>query len=214
MNKNILIITVFIVLGIGLANAKNIASKDLFLIDNIAYIKGTDNPYTGKVVDKYSNGTKHFQAFLKNGKQDGITTEWYKDGSVKTKNSYVDGKHDGSTIWWQPNGKKIFETYFINGMESGTATQWSNNGKKISELYTKDGIVYGFVTYEKGEPIESHKNNGYGYTGAITTRHQDGMKQCVRNYKDGKLNGLKKCWLSDGKMYAKEEYVDGKIVGA
>lgn len=202
------------VLGVGLANAKEVSSKDLFLIDNVAYIQGTDNPYTGKVVDKYPSGAKQYQMFLKNGKREGVSIQWYKDGPIKTKNSYVDGKHDGYAIWWNPNGKKKFETQLINGVESGTATEWSNNGKKISEIYTKDGIMYGFVTYEKGEPIESHKNNGHGYTGTITTWHEDGIKQCVRHYKEGKLNGLQKCWLSDGKLFTNEDYVDGKIVVA
>jgi antitoxin component YwqK of YwqJK toxin-antitoxin module len=72
--------------------------------------------------------------------------------------------------------------------------------------------VYGFVSYENGKPIECHKNDGYGYTGAITTKHEDGMKQCVAHYKDGKLDGLKKCWLSDGKIYTKEDYKDGKLL--
>jgi antitoxin component YwqK of YwqJK toxin-antitoxin module len=213
MNKNMLIITMFIVLGISFANAQDFSSQDVLLINNVCYVKGSNTPYTGKIVDKYPNGSKQQEVVYKYGKQDGVSTQWYKDGAVKSKSAYVDGKHNGGTIWWQPNGKKRFEAHFKNGREYGVTTEWLYDGKKASELDTRDGIVYGFVSYDDGRPFECHKDDGSGYTGAITTKHEDGIKQCVRHYENGKLNGLKKCWLSDGKMYTKEDYKDGKLIG-
>ena len=45
--------------------------------EGIAYLKGSDTPYTGKATRLYENGQKQAEANLKNGKEDGLIAVSY-----------------------------------------------------------------------------------------------------------------------------------------
>ena len=48
--------------------------------EGLAYVKGSDAPYTGKVYGLYENGQKQFEANFKDGKRNGLKWRWNESG--------------------------------------------------------------------------------------------------------------------------------------
>ena len=65
------------------AEADGVNLKELEFRGDFTYLKGSDSPYTGKYYTLYENGQKEAEGNLKNGKQDGLTTEWYENGKKR-----------------------------------------------------------------------------------------------------------------------------------
>ena len=52
---------------------------------------------------------KKFEETYKDGKRDGLHTEWYEEGKKKIEENFEDGKKNGLFTFWSPNGHKISE---------------------------------------------------------------------------------------------------------
>jgi antitoxin component YwqK of YwqJK toxin-antitoxin module len=102
--------------------------------ERIAYLKGSDIPYTGKVFNLYKNGQKAAEVNYKAGKPEGLWVVWYKNGQKAAENNWKDGKMDGLETLWHENGQKQSEGNY-------------KNGKKISGKYWNS----------KGEPVDTRE---------------------------------------------------------
>jgi len=51
----------------------------------------------------------------KDGKLDGLYTEWYENGQKVKEGNYKDGKDDGLYTEWYENGQKEFELTYKDG---------------------------------------------------------------------------------------------------
>ena len=60
--------------------------------EGLAYVKGSDAPYTGKVYGLYENGQKFVELNYKDGKRDGLNLQWYENGQKGLEEIYKDGK--------------------------------------------------------------------------------------------------------------------------
>ena len=60
------------------------------LRDGLFYFKG--EPFTGVAVEKADNGQKEWEATLKDGKSDGLWTEWYENGQKEFESTFKDGE--------------------------------------------------------------------------------------------------------------------------
>ncbi len=56
---------------------EGVVFKELERREGIAYLKGSDTPYTGKVFILHENGQKKLQGNYKNGKRDGLSTPFH-----------------------------------------------------------------------------------------------------------------------------------------
>ena len=90
---------------------------------------------------------------FKDGKPDGLTTHWYKNGQKKIEETYNDGKNEGKYTSWYENGQKKKEETYKDGQRDGAWTQWRANGQKEYEGTYKDGKLDGLMTewYENGQ---------------------------------------------------------------
>ena len=77
--------------------------------EGIAYLKGSDTPYTGKATRLYENGQKQAEANYKGGKKEGLQTYWHKNGQKREESNYKNGKPDGQWLGWYENGQKKSE---------------------------------------------------------------------------------------------------------
>jgi len=119
--------------------ADGVNLKELEFRGDFTYLKGSDSPYTGKYYTLYENGQKQAEGNLKNGKQDGLTTEWYENGKKAKESNFKDDKQDGLYLEWHENGQKRFEIKYKHGEEVvGSEKFWNSKG----EL---------FGTYEEAE---------------------------------------------------------------
>jgi antitoxin component YwqK of YwqJK toxin-antitoxin module len=105
--------------------------------EDIMYLKGSDTPYTGKAFTLYVNGMKN-QKNYKDGKAEGLSVTWHKNGQKKQEVTYKDGKQEGLKVGWHENGKKACEFNYKEGKPDGSWTVWWENGQKQSETIWKD----------------------------------------------------------------------------
>ena len=115
--------------------------------------------------EKHANGQKEYEDTSKNGRKDGLHTEWYKNGQKKWEGTYKDGDEEGKCTAWYKNGRKRFETTYKDGELDGLHTEWYKNGQKKYERTYKDGEEIGSTRWEY---------------------YSNGQKERERTYKDGK----------------------------
>ncbi|MFL2480368.1 MAG: PDZ domain-containing protein [Verrucomicrobiales bacterium] len=122
-------------------------------LGRIAYLKGSDTPYTGKFYSLYPSGQKEAEGNLKDGKPDGVSVGWNKNGQKKGEGNWKDGKPDGLFVRWHEDGQKKSEVNYKNGKKDGLYVEWHENGQKEEEGNYKDGKREGLYVgwYEDGQ---------------------------------------------------------------
>lgn len=85
----------------------------------------------------------HFRGGLKNGK----VVEKYSEGSKFGEYSYSNGLYDGKRILFYPNGSKMLEMQYEHGCPSGERVHWSPDGKVLSRRSFEEKASNGPLTY-------------------------------------------------------------------
>ena len=202
--KNYIIISLLF-LSLGFSQKEYNVNDLIKMDDGLATVKFSDEPITGKVYGYFgekdnlkkvymgnlrngkkegewvsyyhSTGKKRFEYNFKNGKEDGLSTDWYENGKKKVESIYKDGKRDGLVTNWYENGQKKYEGTWKNGRENGLETRWFENGKKDSESTFKNGEMDGLVT----------------------SWYENGQKKLEKTFKDGEMISRKE-WNKDGSV--------------
>ena len=152
----------------SLAKPEGVNVEELEFREDIAYLKGSDTPYTGKVFVLYENGKKWIESNYKDGKEEGLHVAWYKNGQKFAEGNYKDGKEEGLHVAWYENGQKKAEGNVKDGKPDGLWVRWHKNGQKFAEGNYKNG---------KG-------------SGRQISWYENGKKKGEVNMKDGKQDGL------------------------
>ena len=152
---------------------------------NINHIIEQDSIYKKKFSDEIVNGNVYVMfddmkvplGKMKNGEKEGIWTDWYSNGTIKSKTSWKNGNISGTCYNYRQNGTIEFRTENINSNDytkffydnSGNMSKYSmeyRSGEMYqgSELkfyknvtYTKDLYLYNYALdpkvlyYDKGE---------------------------------------------------------------
>jgi len=107
--------------------------------NGVYYEINSEKGFTGNLIKKYPNGQKMSEGHHKDGKREGIYTDWYENGKKQAESNYKDGKHEGLATNWGENGQKEFELNYKDGKPEGLVTSWYGNGQKKYEGNYKDG---------------------------------------------------------------------------
>ncbi len=134
-----------------------------------------NEPYSGRVKEMYDSGQVEGLGQAKDGKPDGLQTQWYENGQKQREATFKDGKMDGLMTEWHENGQKSVEATYKDGERHGLFTLWHENGQKKTEGTAKDGKPDGLAT---------------GW-------HENGQKQAEVIHKDGEKVSAK-YWNSKG----------------
>ena len=116
--------------------AKEVGFDDLERRDYLTYFEG--KPFTGVAVRKYKDGQKWFEDTYKDGKKDGLLTEWYENGQKKEETTYKEGEKHGLTSWYD-NGQKKWESTFKDGKNYGLWIFYNEDGTEKFRWTFKDG---------------------------------------------------------------------------
>ena len=160
----LIIVTLPLLLGGCVEKHDGVNTEGVELRDGIAYLRGSDTPYTGKIYGLYKNGRKLAEGNYKDGKQEGLTVEWHENGLKKAEANFNDGKQEGLAVEWHENGLKKAEGNWKDGKQEGLAVKWHENGLKAVENNWK---------YSKQE-------------GLAVGWHENGLKAGESDWKDGK----------------------------
>ena len=183
--KNLLLLAISLPLLLGGCGEKTTVEPELQkrgeYPDKIAYLKGSDTPYTGTQTYWHKNGQKILEATFKDGKFDGLLQRWHENGTKWSEVNYKGGKEDGLQLDWYKNGQKKAEYIYSDGNKL-LYTFWRVNGQKVEE-YTYKGVNDQF-----GNPLKD---------GLSTEWYDNGQKKSEAIYKDGKEISSKE-WNEDG----------------
>ena len=104
---------------------------DVEVRDGLQYIKGSSDPYTGKVLKSFDNGNWQMELDLKDGMPDGKIVTYYKNGQKKEESYFKGGKPaDGEWLGWHENGELKIEIIIENG-ETISEKYWNSEGDPV-----------------------------------------------------------------------------------
>ena len=104
---------------------------DVEVRDGLQYIKGSSDPYTGKVLKSFDNGNWQMELDLKDGMPDGKIITYYKNGQKKEESYFKEGKPaDGEWLGWHENGELKIEIIIENG-ETISEKYWNSEGDPV-----------------------------------------------------------------------------------
>jgi len=139
------------------------------------------NVYDGLIIWFFKNGKKQRQSTFKDGKENGITTYWYDDGTI---------------------ARKIEE--FKNGLPTGTITDYYEDGREKAQykytdgIQTEDGRLY-FYNNNKTTILIGTLDNYGTPTGIIENYDKDGNLYEQSNMINGEFYGFSK-FIKNGKI--------------
>jgi antitoxin component YwqK of YwqJK toxin-antitoxin module len=144
----------------------------------------------------YMNNILLYELNYKNGKKDGVSLFWNRDGSKSNELNYKNGIQDGVELYWWENKKGymnnilLYKLNYKNGKKDGVSLSWNRDGSKSNELNYKNGIQDGVQLY-----WWENKNKLFS----------------KENYKDGKKDGVQIYYNPDGIETKKENYRNGVL---
>lgn len=120
-------------------------------ITSESYKRYQDQPFTGKVRDKWGNGTFLWQYAYKDGLLHGKFKESiHTGGKARRKGKARAGRLHGTLVQWNDQGHKVKKIRYRNGKRHGWAVSWHSNGKRASKAHMKAGEHHGkSITYNQ-----------------------------------------------------------------
>ncbi len=100
-------------------------------------------PFSGYVVETYSNGQLKSKVGWLNGKRDGLSELWHPDGSKRERREYSENRKTGNHLGWYEDGTLKFDLNLKDGAYHGLCRQWYSNGQLATELNFVEGEEVG-----------------------------------------------------------------------
>lgn len=137
----------------------------------------------------YKNGQQEYGIEFKDDEQHGKHLTYYINGAISSDYEMKEGKKHGDYVSYFPNGEKEFVATYKDGEVEGPFVRYYSNGVVNYEGTAKDGVTIGEynVYFRNGELLEE-----------------------IVYDESGKLNGIKKEYEVDGKLYFETEYTKGE----
>jgi len=161
---------------------REVLYEDLEERERVKYVKGETEPFTGTMI-RYcklvpggiefirptideDEGWKRSQTPYVDGRANGMSITYRKDGSKYREMPYVKGKAEGKAIEYREDGSKLYDQEYMNGKMDGMLVVYREDGSKKYEVrrvhykkvgtevwFSEDGSVTKEVVYEKGKKI-------------------------------------------------------------
>ena len=169
-------------LGMPVPEIREVLYEDLEERERVKYVKGETEPFTGTMI-RYcklvpggiefirptideDEGWKRSQTPYVDGRANGMSITYRKDGSKYREMPYVKGKAEGKAIEYREDGSKLYDQEYMNGKMDGMLVVYREDGSKNYEVrrvnykkvgtevwFSEDGSVTKEVVYEKGKKI-------------------------------------------------------------
>ena len=132
---------------------------------NIKHIVDQDSVYKKKYSDEIVNGNIYQMSGdmkvplgkMKNGKKDGLWTEWYPN-KRKLEETYKYGMLDGFVSLFYKNGQREWRHTYNNGQFDGLWTYWYEDGHKMKEGSFECGDSIGiWIWWDKNGHVKKEK---------------------------------------------------------
>ena len=104
--------------------------------ERLVYALNEQTPYTGWVKQMWRNGQIRLLAQYKDGKKDGLGTEWCPNGQKKEEVTWKDRKQ-WTVVAWKPDGEKCPDTNVVDG--NGVLVAYDDDGTETWRCTLKGG---------------------------------------------------------------------------
>jgi antitoxin component YwqK of YwqJK toxin-antitoxin module len=146
---------VFTVGGCGEKEQKVVEADKLINRRGSKYEANSRIPFTGKVVEYWSDGQMKMEVEFREGQPHGKASSWHKNGQKALVAEWWNGKVHGKQTIWYENGQKMGETEYRKGNEHGRFIGWYKNGRKMLEAEYSDGRKIKTECWDKqGNPMD------------------------------------------------------------
>ncbi len=197
--------------------------EDAFFLDdeNTFCNKDSKRPYTGVIKVRARNGTVAVLRSYISGIPDGDFYEWHENGNLKSKQQYKKGIKHGYFFVWTSNNVIYSRRYYQDGMEdfsrfndegiaqtgatlaSVELKEWQGTGPEFYKKFAGDPKRDGVVWIRETEEL---------YNGTITALDDQGKKEAVLRYRNGKYQGTISKWDEAGNLWEEGEFDRGILV--
>ena len=69
-------------------------------------------PFTGRAVEKFENGSWKGEVSFFEGKKDGVERYWYPNAQISTETQWLEGRKNGFETRWNTQGKMTSRKLF------------------------------------------------------------------------------------------------------
>jgi clan AA aspartic protease (TIGR02281 family) len=117
-------------------------NNDFYSANSVTYSKSDMKKINGIVYRKDSNDKLIVEFHMKDGKRNGLQSEWYSNGQIMFQWSEASNKQHGLNVAWYKNGTLWWKGNDINGHKEGLWKGWHENGQLHYEInYLNNKVV-------------------------------------------------------------------------
>jgi antitoxin component YwqK of YwqJK toxin-antitoxin module len=147
------------------------------------------------------------------GLLDGVSKEYYSDGTVKAIRNYVNGKPHGKFIDYNAKGNVEREMNFKDGEQDGPEITYDSEGNVRAQTNYAAGKTTGTQVRNFSDYVQMANYDGNGeLDGEYFEIFNNGNVKSKGKYIHGKKEGVWETGRKDGKKIATEEYLAGDKV--
>jgi len=189
---------------------------------------------TGQAIYYYPSGKLRETDEYKNGKLNGLTVVYYRNGKKKSETPEEDGKENGYYRSYYPNGqlsvagwlendlaqgewlyydelgKLTSKDHYLNGERSGYKEEYLPNGKKSFEYKYSGGWLEQITQYDSTGKTLICDSFPRG-TGRYLLLYPNGNKMAEGHYVNGDLDGPYHTYFFDGSLESSSFYRKGML---
>jgi len=212
MKKTLLLLLILI--SITSCSEKEVLSSALVERNGIMHEVNNDNPFSGKVFDKYENQQFKMTGHYKKGLKTGIW-EYFKDnGQIMERSNFSSGKLDGKYEKFNDKNILIEVKNYKQGKLNGLSEFFSEEKFKTASKEYKEGKLNGnYKNYDKDGKVTYEGNYIMGKKNGLWVSHNSDNSGVDENYKNGELNGEYKKYNSKKVIVNQGVYTNGKKTG-
>lgn len=224
----ILLLPLLIIFGCS----KPIHDDTLVERNGIHYQVNSETPYSGKSFSLHDNGQKYYERTYKDGKQDGLYTEWAENGWKRFEVTYKDGEIISDKVVWNEDGSLNIPVDFKTLIEKdgllyevNSKTPYNGQIFFIHEEglkgYFKDGKPDGLMTYLDKNDGKIYKGNYINVddknvdwsslNGSYFAYYKNNLRYV--SFKNGEQDGIHRGWYKNGQKEAEGTFKDGRPDG-
>jgi len=134
-----------LIVGCGDDAVSSLSPEDIVVRQGIAYRINSTEPFSGKIVSRYSLGDSNKlgqikeQYQVKDGKAHGERLTYHTNGQLKRNATYEDGVKNGPFVSYHGNGQIEWKGDYEDGKKDDTWAFYHENGKLRAEGDFKNG---------------------------------------------------------------------------
>ncbi len=126
---------------------------DQVIIYQLPVVEGSPN---GRALGFFEDGHKMLEHSFVNGKLEGESRQWWRNGQCKYLLSYKDNRYNGIQKAFFENGRLREEANYLDGRLEGLQRVWDEGGQLISNYTIKNDRLYGIIKVQSCIPGAAH----------------------------------------------------------